>query len=110
MLRERKCVDFGASEALESETVSPTVSTASQMREKSAFRPCGRDLVEFFNSTGWAFPVKLTPNRPTSGWAGYRYESRANEIDDVGKMTPQASSFQSSAASRHFPRQLAGRF
>ena len=21
----------------------------------SAFRPCGRDLVEFFNSTGWAF-------------------------------------------------------
>jgi hypothetical protein len=22
--------------------------------EKSAFRPCGRDLVEFFNSTGWA--------------------------------------------------------
>ena len=22
----------------------------------SAFRPCGRDLVEFFNCTGWAFP------------------------------------------------------
>jgi hypothetical protein len=22
--------------------------------EKSAFRPCGRDLVEFFNNTGWA--------------------------------------------------------
>ena len=22
---------------------------------KSAFRPCGRDLVEFFNNTGWAF-------------------------------------------------------
>jgi hypothetical protein len=21
----------------------------------SAFRPCGRDVVEFFNSTGWAF-------------------------------------------------------
>jgi hypothetical protein len=21
---------------------------------KSAFRPCGRDLVEIFNSTGWA--------------------------------------------------------
>jgi hypothetical protein len=26
----------------------------------SAFRPCGRDLVEFFNNTGWAFPVNLT--------------------------------------------------
>src|ERR1039457_4709811 len=25
----------------------------------SPFRPCGRDLVEFFNSTVWAFPVKL---------------------------------------------------
>ena len=24
----------------------------------SAFRPCGRDLVEFFNSTDWAFYVK----------------------------------------------------
>ena len=24
----------------------------------SAFRPCGRDLVEFFNSTGWAFYVQ----------------------------------------------------
>jgi hypothetical protein len=23
----------------------------------SSFRPCGRDLVEFFNSTGWAFFV-----------------------------------------------------
>jgi len=23
------------------------------------FRPCGRDLVEFFKSAGWAFPVKL---------------------------------------------------
>jgi hypothetical protein len=30
------------------------------MNEKSPFRPCGRDLVEFFNSTGWAFPVNLT--------------------------------------------------
>jgi hypothetical protein len=30
-----------------------------QLDEKSAFRPCGRDLVEFFNSTGWAFLVKL---------------------------------------------------
>ena len=55
MLRERGCVHFGGSEALESEPVSPTVSTASHMSEKSAFRPCGRDLVEFFNSTGWAF-------------------------------------------------------
>jgi len=26
----------------------------------SAFRPCGSDLVEFFNSTVWAFYVKLT--------------------------------------------------
>ena len=25
----------------------------------SPFRPCGSDLVEFFNSTGWAFYVKL---------------------------------------------------
>ena len=25
----------------------------------SAFRPCGRDLVEFFNSTGWAFFVQV---------------------------------------------------
>jgi hypothetical protein len=29
------------------------------MSEKSAFRPCGRDLVEFFNSTGWAFFVQV---------------------------------------------------
>ena len=27
--------------------------------DKSAFRPCGRDLVEFFNSTGWAFLVQV---------------------------------------------------
>ena len=26
--------------------------------EKSPFRPCGRDLVQFFNSTGWAFYVQ----------------------------------------------------
>jgi hypothetical protein len=26
----------------------------------SAFRPCGRDLVDFFKSTSWAFPVNLT--------------------------------------------------
>jgi hypothetical protein len=32
---------------------------AIHMDEKSAFRPCGRDLREFFKSTGWAFPVKL---------------------------------------------------
>jgi len=25
----------------------------------SPFRRCGRDLVEFFNNTGWAFYVKL---------------------------------------------------
>jgi len=25
----------------------------------SAFRPCGHDLVEFFNSTGWAFYVQV---------------------------------------------------
>jgi hypothetical protein len=24
------------------------------MSKKSAFRPCGRDLAEFFKSTGWA--------------------------------------------------------
>ena len=27
--------------------------------EKSAFRPCGRDPVEFFNSTGWACYVQV---------------------------------------------------
>jgi len=38
----------------------------------SPFRPCGRDLVEFFNSTGWAFyvqvtvPVRLPDAGPTS--------------------------------------------
>ena len=26
----------------------------------SAFRPCGWDVVEFSNSTVWAFPVNLT--------------------------------------------------
>jgi len=25
----------------------------------SAFRPCGRDLVEFFNNAGWAFFVQV---------------------------------------------------
>jgi len=29
------------------------------MSEKSAFRRCGRDLVEFFNNTGWALGGKL---------------------------------------------------
>jgi hypothetical protein len=29
------------------------------MSEKSAFRTCGRDLVVFFNSTGWAFLVQV---------------------------------------------------
>jgi len=43
--------------------------------EKSAFRPYGRDVVVFFTSTRWAFPVKLTPNRPTSGWLVIRPES-----------------------------------
>jgi hypothetical protein len=30
-----------------------------RMSEKSAFRPGGNDLAEFYNSTGWAFYVKL---------------------------------------------------
>jgi hypothetical protein len=30
-----------------------------QFDEKSAFRPYGSDLVEFFNSTGWAVPMQL---------------------------------------------------
>jgi hypothetical protein len=46
------CVHSGAIKALESEPVSLAVSTASHMSEKSlAFRPCGRDLAEFFKST-----------------------------------------------------------
>jgi hypothetical protein len=49
------------------------------MSEKSAFRRCGRDLVEFFNNTGWAFPVKLTPNRPTSGWPVIRDQSHKTQ-------------------------------
>jgi hypothetical protein len=35
----------------------------------SAFRPCGRDVVEFFNGTVWAFPVNLTKVDFTSGSA-----------------------------------------
>ena len=42
--------------------------TLLEMDEKSPFRPCGRNLVEFSNNTGWAFLVNLTPNRPASGW------------------------------------------
>src|SRR5271165_6379160 len=34
----------------------------------SPFRPCGRDLVEFFNSTGWAFEL--------TRWRGGRYRVR----------------------------------
>jgi hypothetical protein len=31
-----------------------------QFDVSSAFRPCGRDLAEFFNNTVWASSVKLT--------------------------------------------------
>ena len=37
----------------------------------SPFRPCGRDLVEFFNSTGWA--LELTR------WRGGRYRVRRTQ-------------------------------
>ena len=30
---------------------------------QSAFRPCGRDLVEFFSSTRWAFLVQVDYSR-----------------------------------------------
>jgi hypothetical protein len=30
------------------------------MSEMSPFRSCDRDLVEFFNTTGWAFYVNMT--------------------------------------------------
>ena len=36
--------------------------------EKSAFRPYGSDLVEFFKSTGWAFLVKLACRAVTGCW------------------------------------------
>jgi hypothetical protein len=43
-------------------------------REKSAFRPCGCDLVELFKDTGWAlciqvdnFPVSVTRDLPQKG-------------------------------------------
>ena len=42
----------------------------------SAFRPYCRDVVVFYTSTRWAFYVKLTPNRPTSGWLVIRSELR----------------------------------
>ena len=43
----------------------------------SAFRPCGRDPVEFFNSTGWAFygQVAVHGSRNTQKdlhWPTYR--------------------------------------
>ena len=34
----------------------------------SAFRPCDHDLAEFYNSTGWAFPVKLACRAVTGCW------------------------------------------
>jgi hypothetical protein len=38
----------------------------------SAFRPCGRDLVEFFNSTGWPFYVQVAvPMRLPDCWPTY---------------------------------------
>lgn len=33
------------------------------MSEESAFRPCGRDLAEFFKSTGWALYVNVAPEQ-----------------------------------------------
>jgi hypothetical protein len=30
------------------------------MSGASAFRPCGRELAEFFKSTGWALHVQVT--------------------------------------------------
>lgn len=36
------------------------------MSEKSAVRSCGRDLVEFFKSTEWAFYVQVTPSFTTA--------------------------------------------
>jgi hypothetical protein len=35
-----------------------SVSVICQMGEKSPLRPCGRDVVEFFNTTVWAFSSK----------------------------------------------------
>src|SRR5664280_263061 len=57
----------------------------------SPFRPCGRDLVEFFNSTGWAFYVKLTPNRPTSGWRVIRAESDSPHWTHLKLLLPKSS-------------------
>jgi len=34
-----------------------------------AFRPCGRDVAELFNSTGWAFPVQVDYFRVTDSGA-----------------------------------------
>ena len=44
-----------------------TGETVLEMDVLSAFRRCGHDLVEFFNSTGWALYVNLTPDsRPSA--------------------------------------------
>src|ERR1019366_8165212 len=37
------------------------LSRGSHLDVLSAFRPCGRDLAEFFNSTGWASYGQVTP-------------------------------------------------
>ena len=49
--------------------VEPVLSELNHMDEKSAFRPCGCDLVEFFNSTGWAFLVQVDYFRVTDSGA-----------------------------------------
>ena len=44
----------------------------------SAFRPCGRDLAEFFNSTGWAFYGQVGDFRyfrDSPSTDRYRYQS-----------------------------------
>jgi hypothetical protein len=47
--------------------VTDVLSVPIHTSSKSAFRRCGRDLVEFFDGTGWAFLVNLTPNSPSCG-------------------------------------------
>jgi hypothetical protein len=53
-----------------------------QVDEKSAFRPSGRDSVEFFNNTGWAFSVQVAvPMRLPDGgqpiyWMSHAVTSR----------------------------------
>ena len=46
--------------------IGPTARGKSTLTMHQAFRPCGRDLAEFSEMMRWVFPVKLTPNRPTS--------------------------------------------